>query len=475
MYLTPEMSGGFPNRREVMTLVLAGVLAGSLVRPALAEDQMPVVFVERVRASLLEDKQVTSEILRMRMIDGTSVLRARKGMPFQVVFVNTLDEEIVLQFFGVRGPDAAMRVVLPAKTSPIDTSVLVSFTPPDAGTFWIGPAQDAHRLRDLGLSALFIVGEEAPTGPAGMTDVALILDDWMIDEKGTLDQDYGNLERLISTGRFGNWLTVNAQFKPRFAVPRDVPVWLRLFNAANMRVMKLSLTGADPVILALDGQPLNTVEPLRADAIVLAPGQRIDLKLTSLTSLATLRADLGADTVEIAFLETYGAVELIKRLEIIKLAPNPVAQPAAEVRTIPITLEGGAQGGLAMAQVGIEKLELRQMLERGLAWAINGISGPGGPVLFVAKRGETLALEIENRTNFDQVICVLGHAWTMMELGGVARDNPSLGDTAVIPAKSKAKMLMVADNPGLWAIQSTQADRADGGLYATFAVEAELP
>jgi FtsP/CotA-like multicopper oxidase with cupredoxin domain len=462
------MRGGFPNRRDVMALALAGVV----VRPALAEDQMPVVFVEKLRASLLEDKQVTSEILRMRMIDGTSVLRARKGVPFQVVFVNTLDEEIVLQFFGVRGPEAAMRVVLPAKTTPIDTSVMVRFTPPDAGTFWIGPVQDAHRLRDLGLSALFIVNEEAPTE---MTDIAFVLDDWMIDDKGALDQDYGNLERLISTGRFGNWLTVNAQFKPRFLVPRDVPVRLRLFNAANMRVMKLSLTGVDPVILALDGQPLNTLEPLPADSIVLAPGQRIDLKLRSLSSLATLRADLGADTVEIAFLETYGAAELIKRLEILKLAPNPVAKPAAEVRSVPITLEGGAQGGLAMAQVGIEKLELRQMLERGLAWAINGIAGPGGPVLFSARRGETLALDVENRTGFDQVICVLGHAWALVELNGEPVENPVLRDTAVLPAQAKAKLLMVADNPGLWAIQSTQADRADGGLYATFAVEAELP
>jgi FtsP/CotA-like multicopper oxidase with cupredoxin domain len=468
MYLTPVMRGGFPNRRDVMALALAGVV----VRPALAEDQMPVVFVEKLRASLLEDKQVTSEILRMRMIDGTSVLRAKKGVPFQVLFVNTLDEEIVLQFFGVRGPEAAMRVVLPAKTSPIDTSVLVSFTPPDAGTFWIGPAQDAHRLRDLGLSALFIVNEEAPTE---MTDVALVLDDWMIDEKGALDQDYGNLERLISTGRFGNWLTVNAQFKPRFTVPRDRPVRLRLFNAANMRVMKLSLTGVDAVILALDGQPLSSAEPLGTDAIVLAPGQRVDLKLRSLSSLATLRADLGADTVEIAFLEADGGAETVKRLEILNLSPNPVTNAAAEVRSIPITLEGGAQGGLAAAQVGIEKLELRQMLERGLAWAINGIAGPGGPVLFSAKLGETLALEIENRTGFDQVICVLGHVWTMVELSGAAPSMQVLRDTAVLPAQSKAKLLMVADNPGLWAIQSTQADRADGGLYATFAVEAELP
>jgi FtsP/CotA-like multicopper oxidase with cupredoxin domain len=462
------MRGGSLNRRDVMALASAGMA----IRPALAEDQMPVVFVEKLSTSLLEDKQVMSEILRMRMIDGSSVLRAKKGVPFQVVFVNRLDEEIVLQFFGVRGPEAAMRVVLPAKTSPIDTSVMVSFTPPDAGTFWIGPSQDAHRLRDLGLSALFIVDEDAPTN---MTDVALVLDDWMIDDKGVLDQDYGNLERLISTGRFGNWLTVNTQFKPRFPVPRGVPVRLRLFNAANMRVMKLSITGVEPIILAFDGQPLNTTELLGNDAIVLAPGQRIDLKLPSSNSLTTLRADLGADTVEIAFLEPDGEAELIKRVELLRLAPNPLAKPGAEVRTIPITLEGGAQGGLTMAQVGIEKLELRQMLERGLAWATNGIAGPGGPVLFSAKLGETLALEIENRTGFDQVICVLGHVWTMVELSGATPPVQVLRDTAVLPAQTKAKLLMVADNPGLWAIQSTQADRADGGLYATFAVEAELP
>jgi FtsP/CotA-like multicopper oxidase with cupredoxin domain len=463
------MRGGFPNRRDLISLTLSGVVAGLVVRPALAEAEMPVVVIEKVRVPLLEDKQVMTEIIRMRINQGSGALTAKQGMPFQVDFVNTLDEEISLQFFGVRGPEAATHLVLPAKTTPIDPSLVMRFTPNDAGTFWIGPAQNAQRLRDLGLSAMFVVEEAVPQE---LADVSLAIDDWMIDERGVLDQDYGNLERLISTGRIGNWLTVNGKFKPRVSVPRSSPVRLRLLNAANMRVMKLSLRGVDALTLAVDGQPLPAMRPVGSDAINLAPGQRIDLLLPAVDSLVSLVADLDADAVEIAFIETQGTATPKDLPDNFRLPPNPLPAPAAQPRSIALSIEGGAQGGLVAAQVGIEKLELRQMLERGLAWAISGVAGPGGPVLFVAKQDETLSLEIENKTNFDQILCVLGHVWSLAELSGVARDLPVQADTVVLPAKAKAKLLMVAGQPGLWPIQSTQADRADGGLYATFAVEA---
>jgi FtsP/CotA-like multicopper oxidase with cupredoxin domain len=35
----------------------------------------------------------------------------------------------------------------------------------------------------------------------------------------------------------------------------------------------------------------------------------------------------------------------------------------------------------------------------------------------------------------------------------------------------KQKAAFVADNPGIWALQSLVAERADSGLIASFAVE----
>ncbi len=462
------MNGGLLNRRDILAFGLVGVLP----RFAMAEDSVPTLVVEKAQASLLEDPQVTTEIIRMRTNGRLPVVRARQGVNFNLRFVNTLAQEIQLQFFGVRGPEAVIKIVLPAKTAADDPFVDVSFTPPDAGTFWIGPAQDASKLRDQGLVALLVVDEAVPTNIA---DVPLILDDWMIDDKGVLDTDYGNLERLISTGRVGNWLTVNTQFKPRIAVPRGGPVRLRLFNAANMSVMKLNLRGTDPLVLALDGQPLSVMKPLGSDVVLLAPGQRADLLLPGVEALVALSVDLGADTVEVAFLEPEGSATLQDLPDNFRLPSNSLSAIGPEARTVPIIIEGGAQGGLVSAQVGLEELELRQMLERGLAWALNGIAGPGGPVLFTALRGETLLLEIDNRTGFDQVMCVTGHVWYVIELNGAVVDFQPRRDTVVVPAKGKTKLMMVADNPGLWNIQSTQADRADGGMLATFSVEAELP
>jgi hypothetical protein len=40
----------------------------------------------------------------------------------------------------------------------------------------------------------------------------------------------------------------------------------------------------------------------------------------------------------------------------------------------------------------------------------------------------------------------------------------------VVPGLSTAKLAFVADNPGLWVLQSLVAERSDAGLIAAFSV-----
>ena len=41
----------------------------------------------------------------------------------------------------------------------------------------------------------------------------------------------------------------------------------------------------------------------------------------------------------------------------------------------------------------------------------------------------------------------------------------------LVAAGAKASVVFLADNPGLWALHSLVAERADGGLIASFSVE----
>jgi FtsP/CotA-like multicopper oxidase with cupredoxin domain len=152
--------------------------------------------------------------------------------------------------------------------------------------------------------------------------------------------------------------------------------------------------------------------------------------------------------------------------------PLPAVDPAAVPREIDILIEGGLRGGLKTAKVGDAQLDLRELLEKGVAWAVNGVAGPSSTLLFDAKPGEILILAINNKTNFAQPLHVHGHVWHVLEEGGVTKQNQSWRDTVVVPAWTMTKLAMVAGPAGTWAIQSLVAERCDSGLFATFRIVA---
>jgi FtsP/CotA-like multicopper oxidase with cupredoxin domain len=117
-------------------------------------------------------------------------------------------------------------------------------------------------------------------------------------------------------------------------------------------------------------------------------------------------------------------------------------------------------------------LDLRGLLEKGVAWAVNGVVGPSENSLFEAKAGDVLILVIFNKTHFAQPLHVHGHVWHLLEEGGVTMDNQSWRDSAVVPQMTVSKFAMVAASEGTWAIQSLVAERCDSGLFATFKITA---
>jgi FtsP/CotA-like multicopper oxidase with cupredoxin domain len=160
------------------------------------------------------------------------VIRARQGEELKLRFINDLDREIWLHFFGVRGPSDLMTiVVLPGPDEAVDCV----FTPPDAGTFWIAPMSDQSRMRDMGISAVLAVAEREPL--TGIDDAVLVLDDWKLGEGGAVAGNFGDVEAMVGEGRLGNWFTINNRFRPRLAIKRDGYTRLRLLNAANVRTM----------------------------------------------------------------------------------------------------------------------------------------------------------------------------------------------------------------------------------------------
>jgi FtsP/CotA-like multicopper oxidase with cupredoxin domain len=460
----------------MMLITRRHMLAGSLaavVFPCLAVAQdaaVTVITAEKSEMQLLAHGGGKTPAWRFDKDQAIAVLRAKQGQEFKGRIVNHLDEEIWLHWFGVRSKYEVMTLnVLPGDGNAVD----FSFIPPDAGTFWFGPLSNASKQRDMGLYGMLIVEEAAPLE---FRDVPLILDDWMIDDAGQPTGTFGDLNAAIGEGRMGNWFTVNGGFKPHIKIDRSKPVRLRILNAANVRQMDVLFKGADLYVMALDGQPVP-LKALGLSALKLAPGQRADLLLSEMHDDVTIALDLFEDVVELGYLDTQGADVPHDLAENFMLSPNPLSPlgDVATARQISIVIAGGAKGGLKSAKVGDRELDMRALLESGLAWAFNGIAGAGGPSLFEAKRGETLVLVIENTTSFPQPIHTHGHVWQQIEGEGQPLENQPWRDTAVVPGLSKIKLAMVADNVGVWALQSLVAERVDSGLLGSFTVTEVLP
>jgi FtsP/CotA-like multicopper oxidase with cupredoxin domain len=452
------------SRRDV----IAVAMALGLPRFAVAQDAGEITLTaEKSTMPILGKGGNKTSVWWFMKDQPIAVLRAKQGQELKGRIVNHLGQDIWLHWFGVRGPSEQMTLnVLPGDGNAVD----FAFTPPDAGTFWFGPLQHASEQRDMGLYGMLIVEETTPVVPA-FNDLPLIFDDWMLDDKGRPQGKFGDLELAIGEGRLGNWFTVNGAFKSKIKVTLDKPLRLRLLNAANARVMTIMFKGASPLIIALDGQPI-TQKPMTEDGLKLAPGQRADLLLTEMSPEVAIALDVLDDVTDIAFLQVAGVNISDQLPDTFKLPANPLTElgDLTTARHIPIAIEGGAKGGLQSAKVGDATLDMRGLLEKGLAWAFNGIAGIGGPPLFEAKKAETIILEFSNKTSFPQPIHIHGHVWKLTESDGSPVSDSNWTDTAVVPGLSSAKLAFVADNIGLWVLQSLIAERSDAGLIAAFSV-----
>ena len=443
----------------------AGLAALALPAHAqvLTADGFTEIHAQKVTLGLLEAGSGKTQAWLLGPGPGPAIIRAMQGQPLKLRLINDLDREIWLHFFGVRGPTELMTINVPPGA---DHAVDCVFTPPDAGTFWIAPMSDQSRMRDMGLQAVLVVEEAKPV--PGLVDLVMVLDDWKLDDDGAVAGNFGDMETMVGEGRLGNWFTINNRFRPKLELAKDGDTRLRILNAANVRTMYLLFKGQNPLLIARDGQPVRP-EALDGKSIALAPGERADLIVSAGEGDIGLALDLFEDVAEIGYLVApKGAVAPAAVADNFTLPPNPVPQLSApdKMRSFAITLEGGIKGGLTTAKLNGEARDLRTLLQNGKGWAINGVAGPAAEPVFAAKRGETVRLDITNRTAFAQPIHIHGHAWRVL-----GSDPPGpFQDTVVIPAAQTASVAFTADNPGLWALHSLVAERADGGLIGTFTV-----
>ncbi|MFN3672661.1 MAG: multicopper oxidase family protein [Bosea sp. (in: a-proteobacteria)] len=457
-----------PTRRTLLRAAAAlPALTGSFQAVAQPEPAVRTFVATQGKAQLRPPPAGQTELWTLDGATPGPTLRIKQGETLRLKLDNRTSAPLSLHWYGVRGAsdmDGVGGFSQPAIAP--GASFEYRLTPPDSGAYLYralvigGASEPAGR----GLSGLLIV--EEPQALAVAHDLPILVSDWLLDERQGL-LPFARGPEAAAAGRLGSWLTVNGASPPyRMAVAPGSRIRLRFANACNARLTRLRFDGVKAVVVAVDGQPTDTFEPVRAQ-LPFAPGTRYDLVVDMPEepgATATVMALIGAG-VPLVRLVAEGPRQAAASSPA-ALKPNP-ALPAAvrlqDARRAELVIEGGARitpdSRLDLTGVDLDK-----------PWRLNGGTGSAeAKPLFSVRRGTPIVLAIDNRTAFIQPLHVHGHCFRLLHPLDDGWE-PYFLDTVQIPEGKKLHIAFIADNPGRWLISSTVLDRFDAGLWSWFEV-----
>jgi len=471
--------GWRPSRRQV----LAGSLGGAALFaagpwPALAADGVREVRLETgpAEAQIAPQPAPPTRIWSFNgMLPGPEI-RVRQGERLRVSVSNTLEEHTTVHWHGIRLPNA-MDGVPHLTQTPIAPGgrFVYEFDAVDAGTFWYHPHFRSSEQVGRGLYGPLIIEETEP--PRVDRDITWVLDDWRLARSAQITQDFGQFHDITHAGRIGNTVTINGTIPGSFKVRRGERIRLRLINAANARNFALDLGAHAPVVVALDGQPVEPHTP--ADGLVtLGPAMRVDLILDMMEPAGS------RTTVIDRFYQgrDYRLIDFAYADEPLRDAPpdwpltlpaNPLSEPElASATRHEITFSGGMMSGMRGAEVNGEWTDIRAMMRSGLAWAINGVAAHGHVMepMVTMKRGTTHILDMVNQSAFPHPIHLHGHHFRVLSRNGEPIPRKPWQDTVLMAPEDRVEVAFVADNPGDWMFHCHIPEHMEAGMMGVIRV-----
>ena len=450
-----------PTRR---TVVVGGLAAAAwpLARPAKAEalrrthDGFLLLEAAPSRLPLAPPAEPTAALSYSGSTPGP-LIRLKKGEELRLRVVNSLSEPTALCLPGLRPPNASAGYggltsprILPGGSADI------RFTPPDAGFNLYLPHAG---LIDAGQQGrgLFgpIIVEEVNKVDADQ-DVAVVLSDWSLDERGQIRDDFVDPVFARGAGRRGGLVFANGAAAPlKLKARPGARMRLRLGNAATARLANVGIGGAKMLIVAVDGQPADPFEPLR-NQFPMGPGARFELMFdmprgADAAVSFLLRGENGAPDQPFVAIAAEG---------------GPVAERAAPARL--------AANPLLPAEIALEASRRTDFVVTGggaAPFALNGVTfADWAPKpAAVIPRGAPSVFAIANKTAVVQAMRLGGHVARLLH----SMDDgwePYWRDTILIQPGRTTHIAFVADNPGKWPIESAIPEHRAAGVGGWFQV-----
>lgn len=399
-------------------------------------------------------------------------IRIRQGERLRVAIYNQLPQETTIHWHGMRVPNAMDGVpFLTQKPIAPGERFTYEFDCPDAGTYWYHPHHHSAEQVGRGLVGALIIEEPDPV-PVDR-DLVWVLGDWRLDHDASIVEDFGNRMETTMAGRIGNTVTINGRVPETFQVRAGDRWRIRLINASPARIFGLEFRKHRPLIVALDGQPIEPHEPPEGQ-IVLGPAMRADIVLDM----------SGEPNGKAAVLDTFYERRAYKLVNLVysseaRLRDRPLDPPARmHANTMPepdltnaerhsAVLEGGMMSGRGM-MMGMSG----GGMVGGMGWSINGVAAMGHKMepMLTLSRGRSYVLAVRNDTAWYHPVHFHGHSFRVIARNGRPTRHREWLDTVLIPPREQADIAFVADNPGDWMFHCHILDHQDGGMMAVIRV-----
>ncbi|NEU13821.1 multicopper oxidase family protein [Methylobacterium sp. BTF04] len=442
-------------------------------KPSPVPDAIPAAPALRAAPASLRLKPEPALETPVWCFDGKTappVVRVKLGETVRLKVENRTDKPLSLHWHGVRNQnpmDGVGGVTQPPIAPGADFTY--AFMPPDAGTFLIRPlvVGGASEPSGRGLAGALVVEEKTP--PAVDQDLTLLLQDWRLADDATL-LPFGQTAFAASSGRLGNLVTINGKPVPDTIEARPGSrLRLRIGNVCNARGTRIRFDGLKVYVAAVDGQPTETFEPLRA-TLPFPPGTRYDLIVdlpVEAGATGTVNALIG-NGLALATIVTKGEPVTQKRSPIAPIGENKLLPAEVKLQNAmrrDVTITGGAR--IDATKPTAEPIYTGDPVK---VWAVNGASGSAGMApLFTVKRGQVVVLALKNETAFPQALHLHGHVFRLLHPLDDGWE-PYWLDTFQLLESRTARIAFKADNPGRWLISATVLERFDTGLWTSFEV-----
>ena len=129
-------------------------------------------------------------------------------------------------------------------------------------------------------------------------------------------------------------------------------------------------------------------------------------------------------------------------------------------------------GGMMMAMMDGRRTDMREMMQSGMAWAINGVVARGHVMapLLTLRRGRSYVLAMHNDTAWHHPMHLHGHAFRVIARNGQPTRHREWQDTVLMDPHERVDIAFVADNPGDWMFHCHILEHQAAGMMGVIRV-----